>query len=195
VSGPTAALLAATVSGTVSVLVLLLQQYLHRTGERQQETARRLAEFSAASWAFTLELGRLARAPMDQKSKLGDELERDGDRARTALALIQLLDEEAVYQAATEVYAHLFQLHQAARSAVWTREDWRETRRPLSRSVVAFQSASRRALGSPAIDLNVRGAEPPATDLGSLNQSDDAHFEHRLPIGAGREPPAPSQEP
>lgn len=169
-------------------MVLLLQQYLRRTQERQQETARRLAEFSAASWAFTLELGRLARAPMEQKSALSDELERDGDRARTALAVIQLLDEEAVYRAASDVYAHLFQLHVAARSTVWTREDWRERRRSLSRSVVAFQTASRKALGSPAIDLEVRGAEPIASDLGPVSEHDDPRAEHRLPVGADREP-------
>jgi hypothetical protein len=172
----------------VSVLVLLLQQYLSRGHERQQATARRLADFSAASWSLTLELGRFARAPMEEKAARETELERHGDRTRAALALIQLLDDNTVYRAAAEVYHQLFELHNAGRERVWTREDWREARRPLSRAVVAFQSASRSALGSSTIDLAVRGAEPGAAS-GAASHG-DVHVEPRPPV-AGREAPTP----
>jgi hypothetical protein len=84
----------------VSIVVVFLQQLLQRRHERRTEAAERLAEFSAASWAITVGLGRLARTPTEHKRTVREEVDRDAGRLNTALARVQLLDNESVYRAA-----------------------------------------------------------------------------------------------
>jgi hypothetical protein len=151
-----AALIAASVSAAVSIVVVVLQQLLQRRHERRRETAERLAEFSAATWAITVGLGRLARAPMDEKRVVREDVDRDSDRLNTALARIQLLDKEPVYRSAVAIDSRLVALRRSALTQQWADDAWRASRGDLTDAVRRFQSAARQQLGSPSVRLDVR---------------------------------------
>jgi hypothetical protein len=136
------------VSGLV---VAFAQHWFQQRAERKRERARRFVDFAAASWANTLELGRLARAEMREKDGIRAEMEVKADRINTCEALILLMDDNTVYRAAREVDRCQAELEERAREKVWDHDEWigvREER--LSPVVDEYYAAARRALGGPA---------------------------------------------
>jgi hypothetical protein len=149
-----AVVVGATISGVVGILAVFFQQRLARQHERDYAKALRLSEFSAAGWAASLAISELARAREAQKDEIehSERFQAIVDRFNSALALIQLLDDEEVYAAAHRVDKCLVELSHHARSAEADRDSWRGMQRAeLSTAVAEYQRAARRALGSPPL--------------------------------------------
>jgi hypothetical protein len=93
---------------------------------------------------------------MEKKQSLREEVDREADRFTTALARIQLLDDEPVYRAAVTLDNRLVELRNVALSQQWQDDAWRARRSELSAAVRAFQTAARQQLGAKQIRLDVR---------------------------------------
>ena len=145
--------LGALISGVVGVLVVFYQQRLARGHEVDKARAARLSEFSAAGWSATLAISELARAPLDQKEAIEDSerFQALSDRFNSALAQIQLLDDDQVYISAHRVNACLTALSREARSTQFDRAAIRAKHAELSVYVADYQRAARKVLGSPAL--------------------------------------------
>lgn len=148
VSAGVAALVSAVVSAAVAITVVVLRHWLTRRQEDTRRRAERFAEFSAAAWAATLELGRIALAETAMTDDLADELDVSAaDRFNSALAVIRLLDPQAVYMSAIEVDQSLSDLLGEARGSRWTRRDWKELRRArLAPTLETFERVAREDL-------------------------------------------------
>jgi hypothetical protein len=171
------ALLVAAAAGLVSGLVVAFaQHWFQQQAERKRERARRFADFAAASWATTLELGRLARAEMEEKAAIRADMEIGADRINTSEALILLMDDDAVYRAARAVDRCQAELKDLARDKMWDHDEWigvREER--LSPFVDEYYAAARRALGKPpsAFKFSDRsGAHPRRNERAGIREEE-----------------------
>ena len=150
-----AVVVGAVISGVIGVSIVLLQQWIQHRRDTRNETARRLASFSAACWVTTLDLGGLARASGDEKARLDLAMADNRNAVLEAMAQIQILDDQQVYDAAIQVDRELTQLLHIARTETLTREQWRERRAFLTPAVLRFQADARRALRKRKIELQL----------------------------------------
>lgn len=152
----------ATVSGVIGILVVFTQQWLSRRHQDRSEHVARLTEFSAAAWALTLAIGRLAHAPDDKKESV-EERERVsalGDAFNSCMAKIQLLEGGAVYATAARLDRELAALVPLARDHEFETVEWRQARAGVTAAVEEFQRAARVSLGSGPKPAEIAG--PPA---------------------------------
>jgi hypothetical protein len=154
-----AALLGAAVAGGIAVVTQWVSGRQNRSATLDDERARRLGEFLAATHAAVLAIGELAYLPMGEtgSSKApflsGPEMQALRDRVNSVLNTIQLLDDEGVVQAVAELDRCLVRLQDEALGNQWNREAWRVRRtKVLGNTVDDVYSAGRAALRRAPID-------------------------------------------
>lgn len=154
-SQSSAVLLGVAVPGLVAILVVVLQQGFVRRDRRREAQAQRLSQFATSAWTAALTVGVIARQPADQKDAPRQAMERDRTQAfddyTNALNLIYLLEPVPVAQAARRFDEGIRDLGRTARERQFTREEWREIRKPLRRCYDQYLRVARTGLRMPEL--------------------------------------------
>ena len=153
-SDANAIIIGATISSGVAILAVGVQHGLERRRLRLGEAAIRIAEFTSLSHALILRLGGLARLEIGAKEYPASFWDL-GDRFNTVLASVKLLDKEAIVVCAHRIDRELVRIEHLAKSRVYSDEEWRSERAPLSEMVVELQREARKVLGSPKLSRDV----------------------------------------
>jgi hypothetical protein len=141
-------LLGAFLASALGAVAFLFQRWYHLRDEQNRERAGRLAEFGAASWATTLDIVRLARAPAPQKKVKREEMEAKADRIDSAEVLILLRDDAAVFDAARAVDRCQAELTRHACEKEWNHDEWLAFSKSLLSPVVdMYCTAAQAAMG------------------------------------------------
>jgi hypothetical protein len=141
-----AAIISALVSAATAVFVVNRQHALERNRASEAASITRLAEFLAAALAMSLDLGKLARAPLShpvEKHALPGEVT---DRFKTALATLRIAEPREVAAVAVELDDHFRELTDAARSRQWERDEWRARRSETAPLLAHFEQSARTAV-------------------------------------------------
>ncbi len=147
-TGSGTALVASSISAVVAMAVVGLQYSLERRRQQRADRAQRLAAFFAATHAFVLYLGPLARAPLAKKEQILADARDLEDRLSACFAQVRLLEDREIVDAATRLDRELVRLEGRAREKQWSRTDWREARAGLSEPVSTYQALARKKLGA-----------------------------------------------
>lgn len=141
------AFLVSALGAVASAVTFLFQRWYHLRDEQDRERAARLVEFGAASWATTLDIVRLARAPTPQKVVLREEMEAKADRINSAEVLILLRDDATVFDAARAVDRCQADLKRHAWEKEWDHDEWLVFSKDLLSPVVdRYYTAAQRAM-------------------------------------------------
>jgi len=143
-----AAVVAASVISAVVALAVVTIQWRHEQRRLSRtERVKHLAAFVAESHAVIVAIGDLARAA-DQEKAVVEERIRDqhADRFNSRLAQIRLLEDITIVEAAVALDRELVAETDAARSHIWSRDEWRERRVGVIARTEEFERVARAAL-------------------------------------------------
>ena len=148
-----AALVGALVAGGVALLAQLIARRQTRTEALDDQRAKRIGDFLAATHSAVLAIGGLALLPEGdgQGSKgpalASSEMATIRDRVNMVINTIQLLEDSPVVTAAAELDRCLVRLEDEAMASQWSRDGWRTRRNEvLGAAVDDVYAAGRRAL-------------------------------------------------
>jgi hypothetical protein len=123
----TAAVVAASViSAVVALAVVTIQWRVEQRRQSRTERVERLAAFVADAHASIVGIGVLARAAAQEKAVVEERFrDKHADQFNTRLAQIRLLEDVAIVEAAVALDRELVAEVEAARSRIWSRDEWR----------------------------------------------------------------------
>jgi hypothetical protein len=145
---PAVAVVAASViSAVVALAVVTIQWRVEQRQLSRAERVKHLAAFVAESHAVVVAIGALARADAQEKTVVEDQIrDQHADRFNARLAQIRLLEDVAIVEAAVALDRELVAETEAARSRIWSRDEWRERRVGVNARAEEFERVARAAL-------------------------------------------------
>jgi hypothetical protein len=138
---------ASVISAVVALGVVTIQWRVEQRRLSRTERVERLAAFVAETHAVIVAIGVLARAAAQEKTVVEERIrEQHADRFNARLAQIRLLEDIAIAEAAVALDRELVAEMEAARSRIWSRDEWREQRMGANACAEEFERAARAAL-------------------------------------------------